>query len=171
MSNSSIHAVTGAFGYSGKYIAQRLLAAGRQVITLTNSTDRANEFGGRLPVYPFHFDQPDELAASLAGVEVLYNTYWVRFNHPLFRHADAVRNTLILFDAAGRMDEEIAVLRRLRSDWHAAVIVLADFPRCRERDRFLAAGARAVVAKPFLWDDLFWHFGQVEAERLARKAL
>ncbi|MDD4270865.1 MAG: hypothetical protein GXY25_20520 [Pirellulaceae bacterium] len=78
---------------------------------------------------------------------------------------------LILFDAAGRMDEEIAVLRRLRSDWHAAVIVLADFPRCRERDRFLAAGARAVVAKPFLWDDLFWHFGQVEAERLARKAL
>ena len=102
MSNSSIHAVTGAFGYSGKYIAQRLLAAGRQVITLTNSTDRANEFGGRLPVYPFHFDQPDELAASLAGVEVLYNTYWVRFNHKLFRHADAVQNTLTLFDAARR---------------------------------------------------------------------
>lgn len=102
MSNSSIHAVTGAFGYSGKYIAQRLLAAGRQVITLTNSADRANEFGGRLPVYPFHFDQPDELAASLAGVEVLYNTYWVRFNHRLFRHADAVQNTLTLFDAARR---------------------------------------------------------------------
>ncbi len=102
MSNSSIHAVTGAFGYSGKYIAQRLLAAGRQVITLTNSTDRANEFGGRLPVYPFHFDQPDELAASLAGVEVLYNTYWVRFNHKLFHHADAVQNTLTLFAAARR---------------------------------------------------------------------
>ncbi len=102
MSDVPIHAVTGAFGYSGKYIARRLLAAGRTVITLTNSTDRANEFGGRLPVYPFHFDQPDELARSLAGVEVLYNTYWVRFNHKLFRHADAVRNTLILFDAARR---------------------------------------------------------------------
>lgn len=100
MPDASIHAVTGAFGYSGKYIAQRLLAEGRRVITLTNSTDRANDFGGRLPVYPFHFDQPAELAASLAGVDVLYNTYWVRFNHPLFRHADAVRNTLILFDAA-----------------------------------------------------------------------
>jgi NADH dehydrogenase len=34
MSDKSIHAVTGAFGYSGKYIAQRLLAEGRKVITL-----------------------------------------------------------------------------------------------------------------------------------------
>ncbi|NUQ37296.1 MAG: NAD(P)H-binding protein [Caldilineales bacterium] len=95
-----LHAVTGAFGYSGKYIAQRLLAQGRRVITLTNSTDRANTFGGRVPIFPFHFDRPEELTRSLAGVEVLYNTYWVRFNHKLFRHADAVRNTLILFEAA-----------------------------------------------------------------------
>jgi NADH dehydrogenase len=102
MPGDPIHAVTGAFGYSGKYIAQRLLAEGRRVITLTNSNDRANAFDGRLPVCPFHFDQPDELARSLAGVEVLYNTYWVRFNHRLFRHADAVRNTRVLFDAAVR---------------------------------------------------------------------
>jgi NADH dehydrogenase len=102
VSGAPIHAVTGAFGYSGRYIAQRLLAEGRRVITLTNSMDRANAFGGRLTVYPFRFDHPDELARSLAGVDVLYNTYWVRFNHTLFRHADAVRNTLILFDAARR---------------------------------------------------------------------
>lgn len=94
------HAVTGAFGYSGKYIAQRLLAQGRPVLTLTNSTDRANEFGGQIRVCPFNFDQPDALARSLEGVETLYNTYWVRFNHPLFRHADAVQNTLTLFAAA-----------------------------------------------------------------------
>jgi NADH dehydrogenase len=31
---------------------------------------------------------------------VLYNTYWVRFNHRLFNHADAVRNTERLFEAA-----------------------------------------------------------------------
>ncbi|MGB4978541.1 MAG: NAD-dependent epimerase/dehydratase family protein, partial [Anaerolineae bacterium] len=87
MTEAPIHAVTGAFGYSGKYIAQRLLAQGQPTITLTNSTDRANAFAGRLRIYPFHFDRPDELARSLQGVEVLYNTYWVRFNHPLFRHA------------------------------------------------------------------------------------
>ena len=35
MSNH-LHAVTGAFGYSGRYIAARLLAQGRPVVTLTN---------------------------------------------------------------------------------------------------------------------------------------
>jgi NADH dehydrogenase len=33
----STYAVTGAFGYSGRYIAHRLLDAGHTVITLTNS--------------------------------------------------------------------------------------------------------------------------------------
>ena len=97
-----LHAVTGAFGYSGKYIARRLLTAGCPTITLTNSTDRANEFGGHLTAYPFNFEQPDKLVESLRGVDVLYNTYWVRFNHPTFTHADAVQNTLILFEAAQR---------------------------------------------------------------------
>jgi uncharacterized protein YbjT (DUF2867 family) len=96
----TIHAVTGAFGYSGKYIAKRLLDLGHEVITLTNSPDRANSFDGRVTPHPFNFDNPDELAASLRGVSVLYNTYWVRFNHKLFKHADAVRNTERLFNAA-----------------------------------------------------------------------
>lgn len=95
-----IQAVTGAFGYSGKYIARRLLAQGEQVITLTNSTDRANEFNGRIPAHPFNFDDPQKLTESLQGVSVLYNTYWVRFNHKSFKHADAVQNTLTLFQAA-----------------------------------------------------------------------
>lgn len=97
---SSLQAVTGAFGYSGKYVARKLLAAGQNVITLTNSADRDNEFGGRLRAFPYHFDEPALLAKSLEGVEVLYNTYWVRFNHALFTHADAVQNTLTLFNAA-----------------------------------------------------------------------
>lgn len=100
MAESAIHAVTGAYGYSGKYIAQRLLGAGHTVITLTNSTSRANPFGDRIKAFPFDFDQPGLLARHLHGVSVLYNTYWVRFNHRLFRHADAVQNTLTLFEAA-----------------------------------------------------------------------
>ena len=55
-----------------------------------------------MPAYPFNFDQPDKLVESLRGVDVLYNTYWVRFNHPTFTHADAVQNTLTLFEAAQR---------------------------------------------------------------------
>ena len=95
-----LHAVTGAFGYSGKYIAQRLLDAGQQVITLTNSAQRPNPFGERVRAYPFNFDDPLALVNNLRGVEVLYNTYWVRFNHKNFTHAQAVDNTLKLFEAA-----------------------------------------------------------------------
>jgi NADH dehydrogenase len=102
MSSAPVHAVTGAYGYSGKYIAQRLLDQNETVITLTNSVSRANPFGDRIKAFPFDFDQPGLLAERLKGISVLYNTYWVRFNHRLFKHADAVQNTLTLFDAAKR---------------------------------------------------------------------
>jgi NADH dehydrogenase len=100
MQTSNIHAVTGAFGYSGKYIARRLLASGIAVRTLTNSPDRTGEFAGKIEAFPFCFDNQDRLTESLRGVEVLYNTYWVRFNHKNFKHASAVENTLKLFEAA-----------------------------------------------------------------------
>ena len=106
MPREQIHVVTGAFGYSGKYIAKGLIDRAQVVRTLTNSTDRENSFGGRVQAFPFHFDRPDELTRSLKGATVLYNTYWVRFNHKLFTHADAVRNTLVLFDAAKRAGVE-----------------------------------------------------------------
>ena len=93
-------AVTGAFGYSGRYIAQRLLQAGHSVITLTNSPNRNNLFGEKLRAFPFHFDAPERLTESLRGTEVLINTYWVRFDHRLFTHHQAVANTKILFQAA-----------------------------------------------------------------------
>ena len=98
----AIHAVTGAFGYTGKYIASLLLERGDTVKTLTNSRNRTHPFGDRIEVHPFNFDNPDLLAKSLDGVDVLYNTYWVRFNHRLFTHDEAVRNTLTLFEAAKR---------------------------------------------------------------------
>jgi NADH dehydrogenase len=102
----TLHAVTGAFGYSGKYITKRLLDRGHEVITLTNSPDRANPFACRVKPYPFNFDKPEKLAQSLQGVSVLYNTYWVRFNHKMFQHADAVRNTERLFEAAKEANVE-----------------------------------------------------------------
>lgn len=94
------YVVTGAFGYSGKYIAKRLLDEGQTVRTLTNSTQRANPFGDRIMASPFHFDDPRALAAALNGASVLINTYWVRFNHRDFTHSIAVENTLKLFSAA-----------------------------------------------------------------------
>ncbi len=100
MAADELHAVTGAFGYSGKYIAARLLADGRRVLTLTGSPNRPNPFGDRVRAVPFYFDDPPALARSLRGVRVLYNTYWVRFNHRRFTHAQAVENSRTLFRAA-----------------------------------------------------------------------
>ena len=107
MSNTrQAHAVTGAFGYSGKYIARRLLKKGHQVITLTNSPHKSNPFGTRVPAFPFSFDSPDRLVDSLRGTAVLYNTYWVRFNHKSFDHAGAVENSETLFAAAKKAGVE-----------------------------------------------------------------
>lgn len=96
----AFHTVTGAFGYSGKYIARLLLDRGVTVRTLTNSPKRKNPFGEKIEAFPYNFDKPDALARSLEGTEVLCNTYWVRFNHKSFTHVDAVANTLKLFNAA-----------------------------------------------------------------------
>jgi uncharacterized protein YbjT (DUF2867 family) len=95
-----LHVVTGAFGFSGKYIARRLLDAGHRVRTLTNSGARRNPFGDALEVRPLDFEHEDQLTDSLRGAKVLYNTYWVRFNYTTFKHSIAVDNTLALFRAA-----------------------------------------------------------------------
>jgi uncharacterized protein YbjT (DUF2867 family) len=97
-----LHVVTGAFGYSGRYITERLLRAGKRVRTLTNSPDREHPFGDCVEVRPLSFDDPERLARSLEGAGVLYNTYWVRFNYGDFSFARAVENTQALFAAARR---------------------------------------------------------------------
>ncbi|MCC6129093.1 MAG: NAD(P)H-binding protein [Acidobacteria bacterium] len=100
MTERELHAVTGAFGYSGRYIARRLLERGIEVRTLTNSPSRKSPLSGRIDVCPLSFGEPGRLAESLRGVSVLYNTYWVRFNARTFTHTEAVENTLTLFRAA-----------------------------------------------------------------------
>lgn len=100
MDSRDIHVVTGAFGFSGKYITERLLSAGHEVRTLTNSFNRENPFSGRVTAYPYNFDDREKLIESLNGASVLYNNYWVRFNHRNFSYALAVENSLKLFDAA-----------------------------------------------------------------------
>ena len=96
-------AVTGAYGFSGKYIARRLLDLKHDVITLTNSPHRDNPFGESVKAFAYNFSKPHELESSLCGVDVLINTYWVRFdNPPHFGFAQAVGNAKVLFDAAKR---------------------------------------------------------------------
>lgn len=94
-------AVTGAFSYSGKYITRRLLAEGHEVITLTGHPNRPDPFGGAVKAYPLDFDEAG-MAASLKGVDTLYNTYWVRFDKGGNTQPQAVENTRRLVRAAAR---------------------------------------------------------------------
>ncbi len=93
-------AVTGAFGYSGKYVAKILLKKNIKVMTLTNSMHKNNPFGGKIEVKPLDFKNQLNLEKSLIGTNTLINTYWVRFNHKKFNHNKAVENSKILFNSA-----------------------------------------------------------------------
>ena len=72
-------AVTGAFGFTGRALASQLLAAGHEVVTLTRRSGQGDPLAAQIEVRPIDHDQPAELVAALAGVDVLYNTYWLRF--------------------------------------------------------------------------------------------
>jgi len=76
---AGLSVVTGAFGYTGKYITQRLLSMGKPVKTLTGHPNRPNPFGEQVDIAPLSFDNPVALFDNLQGAEVLYNTYWIRF--------------------------------------------------------------------------------------------
>src|SRR5260370_42596242 len=106
---TALHVVTGAFGYSGKYIAQGLLRRGHAVAALTNSPHRPSDIAGTIRVIPLSFSDPDALALSLRGARVLYNTYWVRFDHRDFTYEQAVRNTCVLFEAARQAGDDSIV--------------------------------------------------------------
>ena len=93
-------AVTGAFGYTGRFITRRLLEAGREVRTLTGHPGRPDPFDGKVTVLPYAFDDPAALAAGLRGAEVLYNTYWVRFPYREVAFDQALGNTRTLLQAA-----------------------------------------------------------------------
>src|SRR5512133_3887216 len=95
-----IHAVTGAFGYSGLHLSKLLLEQGARVRSLTGHPDRPDPFGGRVEVRRFQFEDPAQMREALADVKVLYNTYWVRFAHGATTHARAVEHSRSLFQAA-----------------------------------------------------------------------
>tara|TARA_B100001996_G_scaffold308555_1_gene250080 strand:- start:2049 stop:2999 length:951 start_codon:yes stop_codon:yes gene_type:complete len=99
---SAIHVVTGAFGYSGRWIAKELLSRGKRVRTLTNAIGRDDPFEGEVEVMPIDFSNHEALVESLTGAEVLYNTYWVRYKNRKdgYGHDIAVENIRKLLKAA-----------------------------------------------------------------------
>jgi len=100
MEQRGFDVVTGAYSFTGRFIARRLLAEERRVKTLTNHPQRAGAEDITAEVAPLQFADRAALVESLRGADVLYNTYWVRFRHGRVRFGDAVANTRILLGAA-----------------------------------------------------------------------
>lgn len=98
--------ITGAFSYSGSHIARRLLDADRRVRTLSFHPDRPHPLQASVQACPYQFDDPEALTRSLEGVNTLYNTFWVRFDHGHTSFEQAIERSRSLFTAAHRAGVE-----------------------------------------------------------------
>jgi CheY-like chemotaxis protein len=68
----------------------------------------------------------------------------------------------VIFDGSDRPRYQYEHLGWLAAGVRPApVLALLDFPRPKDRDLALAAGAAAVLSKPFLVQDLFWQLDKL----------
>lgn len=127
-------AVTGATSFTGRFIAQRLVAAGRSVIDLARDPRAPHPLGDLASSALLDFDHPDRLAHTLEGADTLYNTFWIRFERGPITYAWAIERTRILFEAA-----RLAGVRRIV---HISVINAApDAPTAYFRAKAAVEGA------------------------------
>lgn len=95
--------VTGAFSYTGSFIASALLAEGRDVRTLSRApAPEGHPLEDHVSPGTLQFTDVEALVENLRGAEVLYNTYWIRFPYRGSTFERAVENSRVLFDAAER---------------------------------------------------------------------
>jgi len=95
-----LNAVTGVFSYTGRAIAEELLARGEAVRSLSRRDAPGDPLRARVDVAPLFAEE------SLAGAHTLYNTYWIRFERDGATFERAVENTIALFRAAERAGVE-----------------------------------------------------------------
>ncbi len=100
MSQGDHAIVTGAFSYTGGYIARRLLGRGARVTTLTRHPDLHNAFGGQITSASLQFTDKKALTQAMRGASVFYNTYWIRFERGETTFDQAIANSRTLFEAA-----------------------------------------------------------------------
>jgi NADH dehydrogenase len=152
---SGVDVVTGAFSYTGRLLAPRLLARGRGLRTLTNHPDRSSPLFSRVPIFPLDFSNPGQLVQALRGADTLYNTYWVRSNHGAASFAQAVSNTGVLLDAARK-----AGIRRVV---HVSIAnpMAADLPYYRGKAACEEAVRRAGIGYGIVRPTLLFGHGDV----------
>ena len=142
-------AVTGAFGYTGRALAERLLDTGHEVVTLTRRSGAGDPLASRVTVHPIEGVDGAALAGSLAGVDTLFNTYWLRFPRERETFEGLVGRSAMLLEAA-----RVAGVRRIV---HVSVINAtadAETPYVRAKAALealvRASGLEWVIVRPTL---------------------
>jgi uncharacterized protein YbjT (DUF2867 family) len=97
---AELDVVTGAFSYTGRAIAERLLEAGGRVRTLSRRAAREDPLARWVETARLQFANEEALTAALREARRLYVTYWIRFEHGAETFERAVENTRALFRAA-----------------------------------------------------------------------
>jgi len=113
---------------------------------------------GLIGIWTHSFEMADWLSATCRSCGLA--TVWLRGPRP----ARIAGPTAVLFDGSDGRDGELREIERLSTSLAPApLIALLDFPRIEAYRRVLAAGAAAVVSKPFHVEDLFWELDRVTA--------
>jgi uncharacterized protein YbjT (DUF2867 family) len=94
----SVVLITGASGYIGGAVAERLLDRA-EVRSLTFHPAK-NRFGARVRSFLYGFGRPDGMAEAFRGVDVFVNTYYVRFGYGRVSFEQAVEHSRELFAQA-----------------------------------------------------------------------
>ncbi|HLE99380.1 MAG TPA: NAD(P)H-binding protein [Gaiellaceae bacterium] len=144
---AELDVVTGAFSYTGRHVAEALLARKRRVRTLTRRPNPSHPLAGEVEVAPFVFDE--SLAESLHGADTLYNTYWVRFERDETTFDRAVENSAALFRAAAA-----AGVRRIVHVSVANPDLQSPFPyfhgKAQTEEALRATGVSHAIVRPTL---------------------
>lgn len=93
-------ALTGAYGFSGKYAAKDLAERGFEIVTLTSRPKPDDAPSYVAETHPLNFEDGGALKDAMKGCCALVNTYWVRYRHRGATHEKAVENSKALIDAA-----------------------------------------------------------------------
>ena len=162
-------AITGAWSYSGRHVARRLLDRGDTVLSLTNHpAPDPHLFQGQVKAVPFDFT-PGRLAAHLAEIDVLACAYWTRHNRPpvghrgpWMSHAEATQRSQALIREA-----KTAGVRRLVWTSIANPGLDADLPYYQGKARVEAAVRSSGLSYGILRPACFFGPGGILLENVA----
>lgn len=100
---AELNVVTGAFSYSGSYIAKRLLQRGERVVTLVREPPIPELLPQGMEALSYS-DDDDKIVEAIAGARCFFNTYWVRFERDATTFDGAVQTSARLIALARKAE-------------------------------------------------------------------